>query len=166
MNSIITEDGSSGGNKKLYRYLKSQRQDSQGVSSLREGNKLLADAASKARALNEQFCSVFTKDTPETAEAQLDGPDYPTIETLHITVKGVEKLLAGLNPSKAPGPDQIPARILKTLSRSLAPSLTEIFRQSVSTGELPSDWTMAWITPIFKKGSRSDPSNYIQITCL
>ena len=83
-------------------------------------------------------------------------------------MKGVEKLLAGLNPSKAPGPDQIPARILKTLSRTLAPSLTEIFRQSVSTGELPSDWTMAWITPVFKKGSRSDPSNYrpVSLTCI
>ena len=51
----------------------------------------------------------------------MEGPDYPSLDTLHITVKGVEKLLAGLNPSKAPGPDQIPARILKTLSKALAP---------------------------------------------
>ena len=62
----------------LYRYLKSQRQDSQGISSLRDGNKLLTDAVSKAKALNKQFYTVFTKETLKTAKARLDRPDYPS----------------------------------------------------------------------------------------
>ena len=85
----------------------------------------------KAEALNTQFSSVFTRDTPETADTKLEGPAYPPLPPLSIDSNGVAKLLAGLNPSKAPGPDRIPARILKTLAEALAPALTEIFTQSV-----------------------------------
>jgi len=38
------------------------------VSALRRGPQLYSDALTKARLLSEQFSSVFTKDTPETAE--------------------------------------------------------------------------------------------------
>ena len=79
VNSILVEDGESGGNKKICRYLKAQRQDSQGVSPLRAGNQLLASAPQKAEALNTQFSSVFTRDTPETADIKLEGPAYPPL---------------------------------------------------------------------------------------
>ena len=38
----------------------------------------------------------------------------------------------------------------------------------MATGELPSDWTGAWITPVFKKGDRSSPANYrnVSLTCI
>jgi hypothetical protein len=35
-----------------------------------------------------------------------------------------------------------------------------IFKKSVSTGSVPEDWKCANVTPISKKGSRSDPGNY------
>ena len=38
--------------------------------------------------------------------------------------------------------------------------LTKIFNQSISLGRLPSAWTKANVTAIFKKGSRTDPANY------
>ena len=82
VNSIIEDDSESGGNKKFWRYLKAQRQDNQGVAPLREGNKLLSDALLKAKALNAQFSSVFTRDTPETADTRLEGPEYPPIPPL------------------------------------------------------------------------------------
>ncbi len=36
----------------------------------------------------------------------------------------------------------------------------EIFRATVSEGRVPSDWRRANVTPIFKKGSKTDPGNY------
>ena len=42
------------------------------------------------------------------------------IDPLIINQNEVEKLLSGLNPSKAAGPDQISCRILKELSVELA----------------------------------------------
>ena len=35
-----------------------------------------------------------------------------------------------------------------------------IFRKSVAEGVVPQEWKRANITPLFKKGSRSDPGNY------
>ncbi len=35
-----------------------------------------------------------------------------------------------------------------------------IFRRSVQHGEIPEDWKRANVTPIFKKGAKSDPGNY------
>ena len=38
--------------------------------------------------------------------------------------------------------------------------LCRLFQASIDTGYLPHDWRSANITPIYKKGDRSDPSNY------
>ena len=38
--------------------------------------------------------------------------------------------------------------------------LTHLFKQSLDVGELTQEWKSAFVTPIFKKGKRSDPSNY------
>ena len=73
-----------------------------------------------------------------------------------------------LKINKAPGPDQIHPRILKEMSSVIAPILTMIYCKSYKTGELPDVWKLANITPVFKKGKRSDPSNYrpISLTCI
>ena len=35
-----------------------------------------------------------------------------------------------------------------------------IFQESLRVGEMPVDWRKANVTPIFKKGDRTDPANY------
>ncbi len=42
----------------------------------------------------------------------------------------------------------------------MAPALNIIFRRSLDEGEVPEDWKTANVTPIFKKGTKSDPGNY------
>jgi hypothetical protein len=54
--------------------------------------------------------------------------------------EGVEKLLKNLDPSKATGPDEIPARILKEYAHEFAPYLASFYNISISIGEVPSDW--------------------------
>lgn len=87
-----------------------------------------------------------------------------------ITIKeaGVRKLLLGLNPSKASGPDLLPTTVLKHCAEELAPMLTNIFNQSLRTGEIPLDWLKANITPIFKKDDKQDAANYrpVSLTCV
>ena len=65
-----------------------------------------------------------------------------------------------LDPTKANGPDQIPTRILKEACNEIAPFLTIILRQSLTTGEVPEDWQQANITAIYKKGDRNQAVNY------
>ena len=113
-----------------------------------------------AKILADQFSSVFTRDDKDSAEIHLYGPSYPPIPDIVITEKGVDELLIGVDPKKAAGPDQVPCHLLHELHAELTPVFTVLFRNSLNTSVLPEVWKSAWITPIFKKGSRCTASNY------
>jgi hypothetical protein len=53
---------------------------------------------------------------------------------------------------------------MKYLSVGIALPLAIIFQLSYDTGEIPTQWKYAYISPVFKKGSRSDPINYRPIS--
>jgi hypothetical protein len=72
-----------------------------------------------------------------------------------------------LKASKATGMDNIPAkRVLKAASRIIAPLLTVIFRQSLSTGIYLNDWNLARVSPIYKSEDRKKCENYRPISIL
>jgi hypothetical protein len=50
--------------------------------------------------------------------------------------------------------------VLREAKSELAEPLTMIFNKSLVEGELPNDWKSAQITPIFKKGRKTEPGNY------
>ena len=87
---------------------------------------------------------------------------------LYIEAEGIERLLNKLNVHKSHGPDGIPARFLEETSDSISPVLALIFNASLHQGKLPIDWKNAFVVPIFKKGLRTDPTNYrpISLTCI
>jgi len=82
------------------------------------------------------------------------------------TTKGVAKCLHELKTNKSTGPDDVPGRILQLAANELiAPAFRVIFQRSITTGELRSlSPLQANITPIFKKGDRTLPSNYRPIS--
>jgi len=51
-------------------------------------------------------------------------------------------------------------RLLQELEDAAATALTLIFRRSLESGVVPEDWRRANVTPIFKKGAKTDPGNY------
>jgi len=77
-----------------------------------------------------------------------------------LQISGITKPLKDLDPSKATGPDNIPAQFLKLFAEDLSPCLFTLFSASLKQGVIPADWKRAMVTPIFKKGLRSDPANY------
>ena len=74
----------------------------------------------------------------------------------------------GLNHSKALGPDELHPRILKELATELGPVFAHLFQQSIDTGEIPKEWSLANICPLFKKSDRSLACNYrpVSLTCV
>ena len=90
------------------------------------------------------------------------------MEDIVVTKEGVTKLLKGLNPSKALGPDELHPRVLKELATELGPIFAHLFQQSIDSGDIPKEWTLANISPLFKKGDRSLACNYrpVSLTCV
>ena len=152
--------------KKFWSYVRTSKSESSGIPPLKFNDKLCVSDKSKADALNSQFHSVFTR---ENAPIPNKGQSpYTSISDLIINSQGVAKQLSELNPSKACGPDEIPARILKELSPSISHWLCFIFQQSYDSGTLPPDWSKALVSAVFKKDLKSNPANYrpISLTCL
>ena len=87
---------------------------------------------------------------------------------IQVSAQGIEKLLKGLNPHKAAGPDKLKPIVLQTLHKELAPILQLIYQRSLDTGKLFSIWKEANVSPIFKKGEKSDLANYrpTSLTCV
>ena len=48
-----------------------------------------------------------------------------------VSAVGVTKLLKGLNPSEALGPDELHPRVLKELTSELGPVFAHLFQQSI-----------------------------------
>ena len=120
----------------------------------------------KAEEFNGQFTDVFNKN--EHTQVPFLDRSAPFMNDIVISKEGVIKLLKGLNPSKALGPDELHPRILKELATDLGPVFAHLFQQSMDTGEIPKEWSLANICPLFKKSDRSLACNYRQVslTCV
>ena len=119
----------------------------------RNGSGIAQSEFEKAGEFNGQFSDVFTKN--EYKKVPLMDRSAPFMHDIVVTKEGVAKLLKGLNSSKALGPDELHPRVLKELAMELGPVLAHLFQQSINTGEIPKEWSLANICPLFKKGHRS-----------
>ena len=106
--------------------------------------------------MNDQFKSVFSN-IDKITESEFESnckltikSKYQTMPDITTTSEGIAKLLLNLNPSKAPGPDEIKPRVLKELATEIAPILTIIFQISLESGVVPSDWKTARVAPVYK----------------
>jgi len=99
----------------------------------------------------------------------MDGQTYRQITisisrvrvlTIEITSEVVFDKIIKLKDGKAPGDDGIIPEFLKKLASVISQPLAIILRKSYAEGVVPQEWKRANITPLFKKGSRSDPGNY------
>ena len=104
----------------------------------------------------------------EHTQVPLLDRSAPFMNDIAVSKDGVIKLLKGLNPSKALGPDELHPRVLKELATELGPVLAHLFQQSIDTGEIPKEWSLANICPLFKKSDRSLACNYrpVSLTCV
>ena len=134
--------------------------DNYGIPTLQIDGITYSRDENKAEVLNKKhFASVFTKDSGHSVPS-LDPSPYPDLLPFEVTVGEADVLLGELDSFKATGPDGIPPKLLKELAHVLAPSLALLYNASLKQGCLPCDWKTASVTPLFKKGNRSDPTNY------
>ena len=120
----------------------------------------------KAEKFNGEFTDVFNKN--EHTQVPLLNRSAPFMNDIAVSKDGVIKLLKGLNPSKAFGPDELHPRVVKELATELGLVFAHLFQQSIDTGEIPKEWSLANICLIFKKSDRSLACNYcsVSLTCV
>ena len=87
------------------------------------------------------------------------------MDDIVVSNEVVTKLLKGLNPSKALGSDELHPRVLKEFATELGPGFAHLCQQPLDMGEIPKEWSLANICPVYKKGDRALARNNSPIVC-
>ena len=131
----------------FYQYINSQIKDTQGIPPLKRKNgKGLLSRTSK-----RQRNSMVSLPKNEHTQVPLLDRSAPFMDDIVVSKNGVIKLLKGLNPSKDLGPGELHPRVLKELATELGLVFAHLFQQSVDTGEILKEWSLANICPLVKK---------------
>ena len=77
-----------------------------------------------------------------------------------IQVETVREFLLHLDCHKSIGPNGLHPRVLRELGGVIDKPLSAIYQRSWLSGEVPEDWRLANVTPIYKKGRKDDLGNY------
>ena len=112
---------------------------------------------------SEFLCS-FQKSFTEQSIVPHEPPkcDFPikSLKSFDMSVTDVYQKLVTLQTKKAPGPDGLSSVLLKETALVSCHILQRIFNISLALGKVPTSWKSANITPVFKAGDKSCPSNY------
>ena len=80
--------------------------------------------------------------------------------------KKVLEILQCIDISKAAGIDKISGRLLKDGANILAKPIAKMCNISISSLFFPSDWKIAKLKPLHKKGSKTNPENFRLVSLL
>ena len=141
------------------------------IADIEIGDLKVSSASEMAEAFNCHFANIghdLARDIPATdtvPESYLISTNA-TFSFKSCSSNEVRKLLEELETKKSTGLDNLPPRMLKIAAGVLAPSLAFLFNQSISSGIVPTEWKLARVTPIFKKGKRQVVNNYRPISII
>ena len=113
-----------------------------------------------ANTINDTFLAPMNKFAP--LDPQFLHATQHVSSPSTVTEHSIYRKLASLNPTKASGPDKIPAWLLKENADILAPVVTDILNCSFSEARLPQSWKHADITPIPKQTPVRDVNKHLR----
>ena len=158
--------------RKFYQHVKRQREGYAPPTTFcndAAGNLLVNDADVLER-WREYFAELLGGNIDETTREQGFTTTEPTSGSLEeIPTPSKDEIKAAirkLKRNKSPGSDGIPAELIKSAGDSFTDYLYQLFQRIWSTLEMPSEWSLSMITPIYKKGDKKECKNYRGISVL
>ena len=158
MEKNVIDAGNSG---EFFKYVNAKLGRSHTVGILKDchGANVVTDEG-KANLLNSFFSSVNIHDNNVQPEFPPRVSDGVKLDDVHFSPASLIKACKRIKPKLTPGPDGYPPFLIKQIISSIASPLSTMYQSFMSVGKVPADWKAAFITPLFKKGASSDPSNY------
>ncbi|XP_073990597.1 uncharacterized protein [Rhodnius prolixus] len=115
----------------------------------------LADWRDYFAKLLEDRPSFFNGQTPFSTNEEFQAQNiFP------VTVAELEDAIKEMQNKKSPWPGDIPIELIKNSVPDLKDKLASIFTECINGAEIPSEWTVGYIIPVYKKGSKKECKNY------
>lgn len=127
---------------------------------------IYSDPNECAQILNKYFLSVYnppTSDIELKLNRNLNNEDESLMD-IYFTENDVWKALQKKKDLSSPGSDDIMNISLKKGKHILIPALTKFMNICNSCQDIPVEWKLAQIIPVFKNGDKANPSNYRPIS--
>lgn len=170
----LTEASIKNNPKEFWTFVK-KRHNTNGVpSTFNFNNETLRTGESICEAFSTYFHSTFLDPHPihggssNSSSSSFTESSNPSsdISCITVNIEDVANLLRKLDTSKAPGPDYISSKLLVRCAASIALPISILFKKSLDACVVPKLWKSAFITPVHKKGVKTDIANYRPISKL
>ena len=152
--------------RKFFNFVRAKQKTKAGVGPFLENGKPNPNPDYAAKQLKQQYDSVFAQPRSEwsvndpSTHFKAESDDNSALSDIEFTVEDIKNACKELRNSAAPGPDGVPALLLKVCRNELSVPLFHIWRASLDTSEIPLEQLLVLICPLHKGGSRSIPKNY------
>ncbi|KAL3289589.1 hypothetical protein HHI36_023002, partial [Cryptolaemus montrouzieri] len=124
---------------------------------------LSTDNKTSASIFVDTFSKAFSREPAGPLPKISTRRNENTISDVTISPELVEAAIKELKSNSCPGLDEISVKLYKSCSSSLIGPLSQIMSTSLKTHSLPSCWTKASVTPVFRKGDKCS-ENYRPIS--
>jgi hypothetical protein len=151
------------------------------VNSLNIDGKLISNHQDIVNAFNKYFLSIVKNINVDQSEHNSHNSDnttplhyllqsfknpFPNFNLKSLLTKEVVNIIKSLKSKNSSGYDGISTKLLKISSSFISSPLTHICNKSLSSGIFPDHLKYTVVKPLFKKGDKSNISNYRPISIL
>ena len=120
----------------------------------------------KIQGLRDKINEDYKKDPFSKMSQKMHGKKGIRFYLKTVSEGKVIKIIKSIKSKHSCGFDGISADMLKKCAEVVAIPLTRIINSSIISGTFPEYWKLAVVKPLFKKGKKSDKSNYRPISLL
>lgn len=156
--------------RKFYQNVNKQRKGYTPVTNCKDKNgNLITSKQEVLKRWEEFFSDLLNGETSSVPQQTEDQPTYDFRNNDDVpppTRPEVDSAIQRLKNNKSEGDDGIPAELLKSAGSTFNSAFHKLLLKIWDSVEMPEQWNISIICPVFKKGDKSECKNYRGISLL